>query len=62
MAAEISITVKNEEKTLKTDHLVYDDFVCNEDDPLLKSLIDETVKQFNSEVENIKIRITITVK
>lgn len=61
MAAEITVTVKNEEKTLKTEHLVYETFECHEDDALLKGLVKETVKQFNAEPEHIKIRINLTV-
>lgn len=62
MAAEVTITVKNDEKTLKTNHLIYDAFAADETDPILAALIEETVKQFNADVEDVRIRINLEVK
>lgn len=62
MAAEISVTVKNDEKRQTHKHLVYDSFACDIEDETLKSLVDEAVKEFNAEVEDITIKITMAVK
>lgn len=62
MVAEVSIVVKNQEKRQTHKHLVYESFACHEDDVYLKSLIQEALKQFNEEPDDVKIKISITVK
>lgn len=61
MSAEVTITVKNDDKTLKTNHLVYEAFAADAMDPILADLVADTVKQFNAEVDDIKIRIDLEV-
>ncbi len=62
MPAEISVTVKNEEKRQTHKHLVYDKFTCDIEDSVLKSLVDDAVKEFNADVDDITIKITMAVK
>lgn len=62
MVAKVVVTVKNEEKKLVTDHLVYDKFVAHHEDATVKSLVDDTVKQFKDEVESINVRINLEIK
>lgn len=62
MACEVSIIVKNEEKRQSHKHVIYEKFSCNVEDELLKSLIDAAVKEFNAEVDDVQIKIKMTVK
>lgn len=62
MVAEVTVTVKNSEKRLVTEHLIYDEFQACETDPILRDLIDDTVKQFSDDAESVKLRINIEVK
>lgn len=65
MVAEVTVTVKNEEKTLKMNHLIYEEFTASEDDPIIQNLIRETHKQFSINGEDstdIKVRINIQVR
>lgn len=55
MPSEITITVKDSEKTLKTKHLVYDDFQMKQDDPAIAACIAATVKQFNGEPDRVRV-------
>ena len=63
---EVTITVKNQDKkTLKTCHPIYNPIVARDDDPVLKALVDDTVKQFNMDPDDeltISIRINIEVQ
>lgn len=61
MSAVVSITIKNDDKTLKTNHLVYEAFAADPMDPILAALVEDTVKQFNADVDDIKIRIDLEV-
>jgi hypothetical protein len=62
MPSELSITVKNEEKRQTTNHLIYDTYAINEEDPIVKELIDQAVTQFNASVDSIRIKISMEVK
>lgn len=59
MASTITVVVKNDEKTLKSKHLVYDKFMCDPNDQFLRSLIDLTVKDFGSDPDDVSIKISI---
>jgi hypothetical protein len=62
MLSEITVVVKNEEKRQTTKHLMYDAYSIHEDDPILKALIDDAVKEFNSEPDDIKVKISMGFK
>lgn len=62
MPAEVTITVKNSEKKLTTNHLIYDSFCASDSDPILKDLVKSTVTQFSDEVESVNIKITLKVE
>lgn len=62
MSVEVSVTIKNSEKKQTTKHLLYDEFTCSENDPLIKSLIDSSLEQFKDEPEDIRIKILLVVK
>lgn len=55
MPSEITITVKDHEKTLKTKHLVYDDFKMKQNDPAIAACIAETVKQFTGTPDKVRV-------
>ncbi len=61
MPSEISITVKNEEKRQTTKHLVYEIYTVDENDPVIKDLMDKAVKEFGDQVEKVTVKITMLV-
>ena len=52
---EITITVKDENNTFKFKELEYREFKMNQDDLVIRELIDEAVKRFQGEPETIRI-------
>ena len=62
MVSELTVVVKNEEKRQTTKHLIYDIFTVDEEDPLLKDLIDKAIKQFNGEVDDIRVKISMEMR
>jgi len=62
MLSEITVVVKNEEKRQTTKHLVYDIYTVHEEDPIIKGFIDQALKQFNDEPDDIRIKISMEVK
>lgn len=62
MAFELSVTVKNEEKRQTTKHLIYDACSVSENDPIIEECINQAVKEFNAEPDDIRIKISLEVK
>lgn len=61
--SEISVSIRDEEKTLRKKFLVYDAFQANLDDKVIKDCIHETLKYFSSEpVIDCKITVKITLR
>ncbi len=60
-ATELTITIRDSEKTQKTKHLVYEQFYLNDNDPIIKSLIAQAMQEFNAEPEAIRIRASLVV-
>ncbi len=59
--SELTIIVKDEEKTLKSKHLIYDDYTVSPNDPILARYIKEAVDQFSGEPSDVKIKISMTL-
>lgn len=62
MVSEISITVKNEEKRQTTKHLIYEIYAVHEEDPTLKELMDQAVKEFSGTPDKVQVKIKMEVK
>lgn len=62
MVSEIIITVKNEEKRQTTKHLIYDVYAVHEEDPIIKDLMDQAVKEFADKPDKIMVKITMEVQ
>lgn len=63
MSSIIIVRIKDEErKVLKKEFLIYESFTSDQDDPIVKNCIEETLKEFNSASEDIDISITIKIE
>lgn len=55
---ELTVTIKSTDATYKHKSLVYDSFNINDDnDPIIKKLINEALQMTEIEPESIKIKI-----
>ena len=59
--SEVTVTVKDEERSLKEKFLVYENYEVNEHHPILRSFIDKVIKEFNGEPTDIKVKISLVV-
>ena len=62
MCVEIKITVKNEERKLVIEHLVYEPFNFTVDDPVLSPLVASTVEAFGDEPKDIYITSKMVIQ
>lgn len=59
MCCEISVTVKDDEKSLKKKYLIYEPVTASEQDPIICKCIAETVANFAAEPTDVKVRIDL---
>lgn len=59
---EITVTIKGEESSYKQKFLEYRDFVCHEDDEVVKELIQAALSNSKIEPIDIKFRILMVMK
>ena len=62
MPNEITITVKDNERTLKMKHLVYSTFCMNQDDPVIQELIALTVKEYHAIPDKVRVSCKFEVE
>lgn len=60
-ASEVTITIKDDERTHKTKHLIYTTYTVSEDDELIKELVAKALQEFNGEPTDVRIRINLTL-
>ena len=61
MVSEITIIVKDEEKTLRSKYLAYEKYQIDQEDPVIKDCIEKTVKNFNTTPTDIQVKISLEV-
>lgn len=63
MNCELTVTIKDQErKKLIFPHNVYDTVVMDPDHPVLKQLIDDSLKEFKGEIKDIIITAKMYLK
>lgn len=60
-ASELTITIRDDERSLKSKHLLYNQYHVNSDDPVIKEIIAKALQEFNGEPTAIRIRISLVV-
>jgi len=62
MVTELTIVLKDEERTLKQKFLIYEAISLCDTDPVIQNSIKETMKNFVGEPEHITVRALMVVK
>jgi len=57
----ITIILKDESRTIRQKHLVYETYCAHPNEPIIKDLIEETKKNFDGDPTDITIRIAFEV-
>lgn len=62
MMCELTVILKDSERTYRQKFLIYEPITINENDPIVMNCIHEAKKNFNGEPENIQIKIHMEVQ
>lgn len=60
-ATELTVTVKDSEKTLRSKFLLYETYSLDENDDIVKDCVARTLKDFNSEPEKISVKASLYI-
>lgn len=61
MFSEITIIIKDSEKTLRKKFPIYQTYEVEESDPVIKSCIKEVLENFDGEPEIIQVKIDLLI-
>ncbi len=59
MLSELTVIIKDDEKSLRKKFIIYDEITTSEFDPIIKDCIEQTLINFNGEPDHIEIKISI---
>lgn len=62
MAVELRITMKDSERKLTKDFVIYDIMTFTDTDPLIANALNEVKQEFKGEPEDIKIYATMVLR
>lgn len=62
MVSELTVTIKDEEKNLRTKYLIYETYTTDENDPIIKDCIEKTLENFDGEPSDITVNIKLEIQ
>lgn len=62
MVSEITVVVKDEEKSLRSKYLIYESYTVDENDPIIKDCLVKTLNNFDGEPIDIIVNIKIEIQ
>ncbi len=57
MVSELTVIIKDEEKTLKTKYLIYETYEISLENPTIKDCVEKTLENFDGNPSNITVKI-----
>lgn len=60
--SELTVIVKDDEKTLRNKFAIYEAFSCHHDDPVINMCVERTLLNFNAVPDHIEVKITMDIK
>jgi hypothetical protein len=61
MISELTVIVKDDERILKAKHLIYDKYMVDEEDEIIRKHVEELLGEFCGEPTDISIRISMDI-
>lgn len=62
MSIELTVTVKDSERTLKREFLIYEPITFVDTDPIISRHVKESLEEFKGEPDDVKIRAVMILK
>ncbi len=62
MVVELTVTIKDEERKLTKDFIIYEPITLEETDPIISQCIRDVREEFRGEPDNIKIKAMMILR
>jgi len=62
MFSELTVIVKNEEKSQITKHLIYNSYMVDENDDIIQEHVANAIKEFNADPDDIRVKISMEIR
>lgn len=62
MSVELNVTIKDSEKRLSKDFLIYEEIKMSLEDPIIEKCVKEVLEEFNGEPEDIKVKALLILQ
>lgn len=62
MVSELTVIVKDSERTLRMKHLIYEQYSVSEADPIVMKCVNDTISQFQGEPESVNVKINLEIQ
>ena len=59
--SELTITIKDEEKTHRVKHLVYGPYLVHHNDEIIKGYVDQALSEFKGDPSTIRVKISLEI-
>lgn len=59
---ELTVILKDTERTYRQKFLIYEDYTATDTDPIILQCIDDAKKNFQGEPEDIQIKISLEIQ
>lgn len=60
--SEITVILKDSDRTYRQKFLIYESFTISDDDPIILSCIEEAMKSFEGDPETIQIKVHMEIQ
>lgn len=60
--SEITVILKDSDRTYRQKFLIYENFTMSDDDPIILSCIEEAMKSFEGDPETIQIKVHMEIQ
>ena len=62
MVSELTVIIRDSERTLRMKHLIYDSYSIADNDPLITKCVNDAIAQFQGEPDSVKVKINIVIQ
>jgi hypothetical protein len=62
MSKEVTVILKDAERTCRQKFLIYEDFCLKHDDPVINMCIESARKNFDGDPDDIQVRVLLVVR
>lgn len=59
---ELTVILKDEERTLRKKFVVYEPYTVSLDDPFIKKCVETTLEEFKGDADSIQVKIHMELK